>query len=355
MPSVITFAEAIEQSQGYKKRHLMLGNGFSIAYKYDIFTYRSLLEEADFTDLPEAREVFDALDTVDFEAIIRALQESAKILSVYGVDRELQEKLEEHSDRLKSTLVQTIAGKHPEGPFDVEEHQYASVRKFLSHFIGNNTEGNIYTLNYDLLLYWAVMHEEEENPTELVKSDGFGKEEGNEEAGYVVWHGETSAHGQRIHYLHGALHLFDAGRELKKFTWINTGRRLIEQARQAMDEDMYPLFVAEGTSEQKLTKIKHSGFLYHSYKSFTSMMNIGTHCLFIYGHSLAINDMHILHKIALGKVPQVFISIYGDVNNEANQQIVAMANHLIEERARLNNQYPLAVTYYDATSADVWG
>lgn len=356
MPVVITFSEAIEQSKGYKKRHLMLGNGFSIAYKYDIFTYRSLLEEADFSNLTEVRAVFDALDTVDFEIIIRALQESAKILPIYTSDIELKQKLETHSEQLKNILVQTIAGKHPEGPFDVKDAQYTCVRQFLSYFLGEHQEGNIYTLNYDLLLYWSVMHEEEgEGFIALEKSDGFGKEEGNEDAGYVVWHGETSAHTQRIHYLHGALHLFDAGKELKKFTWINTGRRLIEQTRDAMDNNMYPLFVAEGTSEQKLTKIKHSGFLYHSFKSFTSTMNIGTNCLFIYGHSLAINDMHIFQKIASGKVPQVFISIYGDINSTANQDIVAMANHLISERMRYNQKNPLIITYYDAESSNVWG
>lgn len=354
MPEIITFEEALALSRVYKKRHLLLGNGFSIAYKHDIFTYRSLLEEADFTGIPEVRRVFDALDTVDFEMIIRTLQESAKLLSVYGANPGLQKKIEDHSEQLKTLLVQTIAGKHPEGPFDVQEEQYQNVRKFLSHFIGENAEGNIYTLNYDLLLYWAVMHEESEMPIVLEKSDGFGKEDGNEDADYVIWHGETNAHSQRLHYLHGALHLFDAGKELKKFTWINTGKRLIEQARQAMDEGMYPLFVAEGNSEQKLTKIKHSGFLYHSFKSFTTMMSTGTHCLFVYGHSLAANDMHILHKIASGKVPQVFISIYGDVNSSTNKAIVATANYLIEERARLNVKHPLSVTYYDAETANVW-
>lgn len=355
---LITFEEALRQSNHYTNRHLLLGNGFSIAYRYDIFTYASLLDEADFSELPEVRKIFDAMDTVDFEEIIRALQSSSIILSQYGLDADLIEKLRIHADKLKTILVYTIAHKHPEAPFEVDEEQYKNVRNFLAYFIGEDTKSNVYTLNYDLLLYWAVMHEEDEEKNKyvpLMKNDGFGKEEGNENADYVVWHGERDAKYQRVHYLHGALHLFDAGTELKKFTWINTGKRLIEQARQAMDENMFPLFVAEGNSDQKLEKIKHSGFLYHSYKSFSGRMDNGKSCLFIYGHSLASNDFHILTKISHGKIPELFISIYGDIDSKMNQQIVEAANALIEERKHFNEKYPLDVIYYDASSAKVWG
>jgi len=358
MSKLITFEEALTQASSYTNKHLLLGNGFSIAYRYDIFTYGSLLEEADFSALPELRRVFDAMGTVDFEEVIRALQSSGTILEQYGSSKTLVDKLKLDSEELKTILVQTIAGKHPEAPFDVSEDQYEKVRKFLANFIGEATKGNVYTLNYDLLLYWAVMHDENNESkkkyTPLFKNDGFGKEEGNESADYVVWHGETSAHGQRIHYLHGALHLFDAGKELKKFTWINTGKRLIEQARSAMDKNMFPLFVAEGTSDQKLEKIKHSGFLYHSYKSFSTNLDNSKSCLFVYGHSLATNDFHILTKIAHGKIPHLFISIYGDIDSDENCEIVKSANALVEARKNLRETYPLEVVYYDASTANVW-
>jgi len=359
MPKIFTFKEVIEQSKSYKKRHLLLGNGFSIAFKHDIFTYNSLLDETDFSQIPEVLEVFKKLNIIDFEAVIKALEQSSLIVSIYSNDKLLEVKLNQHSNELKTALIDTLASKHPEAPYQIEEKQYENVRLFLSHFIGNEEEGNIYTLNYDLLLYWAIMHEEDNigvKHIELKKGDGFGREEGNENADYVVWHGETSAHStQRIHYLHGALHLFDSGKDLKKFTWINTGRKLIEQAREAMDKNMYPLFVAEGTSDQKLTKIKHNAFLYHSYKSFFGMMNQLKNCLFIYGHSLALNDMHILHKISIGKVPQVFISIYGDIKSTENQIIIETANNLIEERSKYHDKkHPLLITYYDASTANVW-
>jgi len=113
-----------------------------------------------------------------------------------------------------------------------------------------------------------------------------------------------------------------------------------EQSREAMNRNMFPLFVAEGNSDQKLEKIKHSGFLYHAYKSFARTMDNSKSCLFLYGHSLAPNDFHILTKISHGKIPKLFISIYGDINNDYNKQITQAANILIEERNRFNKKYP---------------
>ena len=66
----------------------------------------------------------------------------------------------------------------------------------------------------------------------------FGKSREDFDASYVVWEPENS-HGQNIHFLHGALHIFDAGSEIQKYTWNNTGVRLIEQIRNALTKEYY--------------------------------------------------------------------------------------------------------------------
>ena len=53
---VLTFAQALERSDP-NKRKLLLGNGFSIAWRATAFTYRSLLEAADLSRLPRAKAV----------------------------------------------------------------------------------------------------------------------------------------------------------------------------------------------------------------------------------------------------------------------------------------------------------
>jgi len=40
----LSFEQALKRSENYGKKHLLLGNGFSIACKPDIFAYGSLFE-----------------------------------------------------------------------------------------------------------------------------------------------------------------------------------------------------------------------------------------------------------------------------------------------------------------------
>ncbi|MCF6207567.1 MAG: DUF4917 family protein, partial [Sulfurovum sp.] len=91
-----------------------------------------------------------------------------------------------------------------------------------------------------------------------------------------------------------------------------------------------------------------------SYKSFSTNLDNSKSCLFVYEHSLATNDFHILTKIAHGKIPQLFISIYGDIDSDENRKIVKSANDLIDARKHHREKYPLEVVYYDASSANVW-
>jgi len=102
MAEIITFNEALKKVEKYSNKHLLLGNGFSIAYRHDIFTYGSLLDEADFTSLPELKSVFNAMNTVDFEEVIRSLQNSAVILKQYGENSKLIERLWNDAEQLKT-------------------------------------------------------------------------------------------------------------------------------------------------------------------------------------------------------------------------------------------------------------
>lgn len=355
MTDLHTFNAAIEHSSQFKKRHLLLGNGFSIACRPQIFTYGSLFEQADFSRAPRLPEVFQAVSSTDFEHVIKMLEDASHVVPVYSKEAaEAAAQMAGDAEALKDILIQTVANNHPNIPNEIADEQFWACRRFLAHFLGDgNKDGKVYTLNYDLLLYWTLMHDDMgfDDPINLAANDGFGRDEDTEPE-YVNWMGESGAHGQRVHYLHGALHLFDAGAELQKYTWVNTGNPLLEQARAAMGQRKFPLFVAEGKSNQKLAKIKHSAYLHHSYKSFSSQMCQQRDALFIFGHSLADNDQHILKKIARGKIGQIYVGLYGDPNNEANTKIISAASALATSR---DEKFPLSVAFFDATSAQVWG
>lgn len=356
MTEVVLFQTALEMAGQYKKRHLLLGNGFSIACAPSIFTYRSLYEQARatrFVTIPEAARMFDVFDTKDFETVIRALEDAAKTLPVFDSSaQDTAAKMKSQAVELKTALVHAIADNHPTIPNNVRDESFWSCRRFLSHFLNVDNDGKVYTLNYDLLLYWAAMHDDPpfSDPLALTINDGFGRDS-DDVTDYVTWLGEKNARDQRIHYLHGAIHLFDSGSELKKYTWRDKGIPLLTQARAAMENGMFPLFVAEGSSEQKLTKIKHSAYLYHSYKSFSSQMGSKSQALFIFGHSFSANDSHVLRKISDGNVAHLFVSVQGSLEDENKRAFVDRVNAVVRQR---EGKALLEVTYFDAASANVW-
>lgn len=356
---LLSFDAAFKAASAYGKRHLLLGNGFSIACKRDIFSYLSLFEEARKTMSAELAAIFDAMGTQDFEEVIRALQNAAAIVSVYRPKFVATKKLLlSDSEKLKVDLIQAVAGRHPARPNEIADDRYAACRSFLANFVSEGATGKIYTMNYDILLYWALMHEEEDVLARIAlkHDDGFRKDHDDYEAPYVEWQGEGAAHGQNIHYLHGALHLFDAGHQLQKYTWVNTGRALVDQANEALRNNLFPLFVAEGDSNSKRSKIQHSAYLHHNFKSFsgicTSKARDGT-ALFVYGHSFHANDAHVLNMIGYGKITHLFVSLYGDPSSKENLQIRNNVDYISSLRPR---EYPaLKADFYDAASAKIWG
>ncbi|MDB5272236.1 MAG: hypothetical protein JWO58_603 [Chitinophagaceae bacterium] len=338
MEKLLTFQEALTIAEDCKKKHLLTGNGFSIACRPHLFKYDSLFEQADFEKLnPSIKRVFEVLDTKDFEVVMKSLRTSAEILRIYlPKQTDLIQQLNSDANELKNVLVNAIANSHPINPSEINEAEYQSCQKFLKNF------SNYYTLNYDLLLYWTFMHFQDR---ELNSDDGFRTPDGGK-ADYVSWDIEKTD-GQNLFYLHGALHVFDAKSELQKYTWINTGIKLIDQIRSALDGNLFPVFVAEGKSIEKVEKIMHSNYLSRGLRSFS---HIGG-CLFIYGHSLALNDSHILNLIPKSKITKLFVSLLGDIGSDTNKKIIQIADSLVQQR-RGNKKIDLF--FYSAESTHVW-
>ncbi len=355
MVDVIGFDAAIADSSQFSKRHLLLGNGFSIACCPDIFHYGSLFSKADFSHNPNLTRVFEALDTQDFEIAIRHLEAGARLIPIYAPSHPATgTRMLADAAALKEILLATIAHNHPNVPSDIPDEKFWACRRFLAHFLGAPNDGQVYTLNYDLLLYWTLMHEDMpfDDPIALASSDGFGNDEDDPNADYVVWQGETRAHSAKVHFLHGALHLFDAGNEIQKFTWIRTNERLIDQARTAINMNKYPLFVSEGSSPRKKAKIRHNAYLYQGYKQMTSNADQGRHCFFLHGHSLAENDDHILRRLGTGRFKKLYVSLFGDPESPGNKLIIGKASQLTRLRSE---RFPLELSFYDAASANIWG
>lgn len=337
---LLSFTDALEEVRlSGVQPHLLLGNGFSISCRPNIFHYGKLFENADFSSLsPYVKGVFEALKTQDFERVIKVLRDARLALVAYSVPAALLKQLEDDANGLRELLVQTIADSHPAWPGEITEAEYRSCKSFLSNF------KCVYTFNYDLLLYWTQMHV---GPGERPSSDdGFRKSQDNFDAEYVTWN-PSQSHEQNMWFLHGALHVFDSGTEVQKYTWNNTGVRLIDQIREAISKDYFPIFVSEGTSAEKYSRIRHSDYLAKAYRSFSSIQ--GT--VFILGHSLAENDEHYLKAIERGKLNRLYVGLHGDPLSPGNQSIVKRANQMSANRSRSPN---LAISFFNSATAKVW-
>ena len=339
MTTILSFQDALEVT-GNGRRHLLLGNGFSRACRNDLFAYDALFEKAKEQLSPTILGAFDALDTTDFERTMRALKQAQVLVKTYAPDNHgLADSFHDDVESLRQILAKVIASNHPERMDEIPDERFRSCRIFLQHF------KNTYTLNYDILLYWALMKDDVDE-LHLDSDDGF-RHSDDGPVDYVVWDFNDSGR-QNIFYMHGALHLFDGGHEVQKYTWSNTGIALVDQILDALKSDRYPIYVSEGTSQSKLERIMHSGYLIRGYRS---LSQIGG-SLFIFGHSLQANDGHVLRCIEESKVNKVFVSIFGDPNTPDNQRIINRAESFSANRS---NPQSLSVLFYDAESANVWG
>src|SRR5437660_3352486 len=119
---LISFDKALKAAEQYSKRHVLLGNGFSIACKPNIFAYGSLFEEAKKTMSKELAAIFAAMGTQDFEEVIRALQHAAAIVSAYNPKlKRTMARMNGDAEKLKTDLIQTVAGRHPARPNDISD------------------------------------------------------------------------------------------------------------------------------------------------------------------------------------------------------------------------------------------
>jgi hypothetical protein len=237
---VLAFAEAIEDSKRRSgARSLLLGNGFSIDWNYKIFRYDSLYDDATFDGLSvDKAALFDELDTRDFEKVIEHLKSAADLADLYNtLDDDLWETFRADAQVVRHGLADVIARRHPNRAQEIKDVEAKHARAFLSNFRW------IYTVNYDLLLYWVV-NRTAASAHIVPMEDGFEwpTADGPQE---LIW--KRSLMGtQRIFYLHGALHLFrERDKKLHKLKY-GLAEPLIDQVRKRIEAGQYPRVVTEG-------------------------------------------------------------------------------------------------------------
>jgi hypothetical protein len=295
---------------------ILLGNGAS-RFVWDRFGYNTLFEVACSNEIENPLSVtdqalFTALDnTVNFEAVLGALSIAAKVTHVLGNDTVV---ITRHYDSIKRSLIEAVHAVHVRWE-DIDEAALIAIRNALLFY------RHVYTTNYDLLVYWAIMAE---NDGGGFKDYFWGEE--FDVANTEIWGKVTT-----VLYLHGALHLYSLihGGTVKERAG---GMNLLD--RFALRNDALPLFVSEGTYRDKVASIARSNYLTFALQRFS------THSgpLVIFGQGLSETDRHLVAAIRSWDYRPIAISVY----RVDDQQV-------IEEKARLIQQFPRAdIHFFDA-------
>lgn len=353
MESLLTFEEVLEMTKT-QNRILLLGNGFSMAYDYNRFSftslYKSAIEEGIIEKGSEINQIFDKFSTADFEYIIKVIESSSKVSEVYNVNSEKIEKMKKHTNDLKEYLVDVITNNHPEKANVISDSEYDNtIDNFIKYF------DEVYTLNYDLLLYWLTMRIKEREEESSIKNcnlninDGFSHINSPSDD-IVIWQDTTYSYfNQKIFYLHGALHIFDDKYQIIKNVYNEDDKiTLREQTLINLKNEKYPIFISEGTSEQKLAKITHNAYLNQSYKKFKSYDG----ALIIFGTSLKQNDDHILNAIINNKGK--------NKQQELKSKLIFIGVSSIEKASELDflkeklSEQGRRVLFYDYKSVSIW-
>ncbi|MFH5833749.1 DUF4917 family protein [Halalkalibaculum sp. DA384] len=325
--------------------HLLLGNGFSMAYDPDIFSYNALHKFIEQIDDELLSKLFDIVNTKDFELVMQQLDNFNELIELFGSDKKLKTHTTRAIQRLQESLLEAIQDLHPEHVFKISEDESKSAADFLSFYTNHN--GNVFTTNYDLLLYWVLMRNSIANST-----DGFGRDLLNPEDEYIPedeleysklrW--GKNKENQNIHYVHGTLPFFDTGIHIEKEEYTTT-RYLLENVKARLDRKEYPIFVTAGSGKEKLTHILHNRYLTYCYESLCNISG----SLVTFGFNFGENDKHIIDAInkasKQGKqVPPRLWSVYiGTYSDEDRRHIES-----------IREDFKCKVTIWDAKTAKVW-
>ncbi len=265
-----------------KHASILLGNGFSkeLMSKSDKkFTFddgivfNKLCEKIK----PETKKIITASNSENIEAILNKLEFCKSVLQEMRADNLLVEKIENHISIIKQEFINSIIQIHPKKNTEIAPEIYESFVTFLSVY------ENIFTLNYDLLLYWVIM-------SDINGENKFGFSDGFAYENYAEYFKE-----RRVYYIHGALHLYMKGKAIQK--WCSKDHRedlLIEVILRNIDLANFPKYISHGSAAQKLLEIEEEkNYLNDVFERFKYINS----SLVIFGASLNEADEHIIQAI----------------------------------------------------------
>lgn len=283
------------------KRNLLLGNGFSIGVDRK-FHYSSLLsvgsEHGYLT--PEVDGIFTSLNTCDFELVLNRLRITENINGLIGLDSKPPRDL---YGQVSEALIECVREVHPDF-FDLDENWVQTASLELGGF------QDVFTTNYDLLLYWLMAENRFSGFSDLFWPSGNPNASGLvfDPQNTELWRKDT-----RVLYLHGALFLWFNDYYTTKLR-TSSVRDLLRDVEQSLRSGQVPVFVSKGSSHEKLRAIYTNPYLSFVFRELGSTGPGIT----IFGNSLSDTDQHIVDTLNKNRnIEYIAYSLYiGDRDEE---------------------------------------
>ena len=130
--SLKTYQDIVKYLNKQKRtKHLLLGNGFSMAYDAKIFSYNALSTFIENSENDLLKELFKSINTKNFEVIMQQLDLFADVAKVFKAEKSLIDKIQQTSESLKNSLIDAVQVMHPEHVFKIPEEKSIACCAFL--------------------------------------------------------------------------------------------------------------------------------------------------------------------------------------------------------------------------------
>lgn len=226
---------------------LLLGNGASVAV-HQAFNYVSLFEEATKRGhiTPNVGEVFRSFGEHDFEVVLRKLWQAKLVNQALNIPAG---RVEEAYTEVRTALIATVRDTHV--TYNDARSHLTPIYNFLKQF------QTVVSLNYDLIVYWAALLGNDALGVTWFK-DCFQKNAFRED-----WEPMREPYGRArgstlFFYPHGNLALVRTSIGSESKVYAREGDLLDSILDRWTTGQVVPLFVCEGTSEQKKLAINSS-------------------------------------------------------------------------------------------------
>jgi hypothetical protein len=315
---------------------LLLGNGASMAVD-SCFSYRSLRQAAADNGLItlSIQKVFEHLETQDFELVMSMIWHAYHVNVALGVEDGLTQQA---YDEVKAALVGAVRDRHTD--IETARDHLPAIASFMKRF------STVLSLNYDLIVYWSMLHGNSEYGTWF--KDCFNR--GTFDEDWRRMREPYRAEGATlVFYPHGNLALTTAiGGAESKVSRYGQFEDLRESILSAWSSGShFPLFVSEGETRQKELAILRSPYLSTVYHDV--LPSLGVSCA-VFGWSVGDNDVHIMKQLCRGPLKRIAFSVY-----RGSRSDIQIETECAEIRLKVRKaNHKVDVDFYWSESPGCW-